>query len=78
VSDKALGNAVRSELEREPWLTTDAQIGVSAKDGAITLTGYVVSSEQEKAAVRAAQRVAGVLAVADDINVADRRQRDRG
>ena len=56
MSDNALADAVRSELEREPWLTTDAQIGVSAKDGAITLTGYVVSSEQEKAAVRAAQR----------------------
>lgn len=69
MSDNALADAVRSELEREPWLAADAQIGVSAKDGAITLTGYVVSSEQERAAVRAAQRVAGVLAVADDINV---------
>jgi osmotically-inducible protein OsmY len=69
VSDNALADAVRSELEREPWLAADAQIGVSARDGAITLTGYVVTYEQEAAAVRAAQRVAGVLAVADDINV---------
>jgi osmotically-inducible protein OsmY len=69
VGDSSLADAVRSELGRDPWLARDAQIGVSAKDGAITLTGYVLSHEQEAAAVRAAQRVAGVLAVADDINV---------
>ena len=69
VSDDELADAVRRELERDPWLRQDARIGVAAGNGAITLTGYVVSPTQESAAVQAAQRVAGVEAVADDINV---------
>jgi osmotically-inducible protein OsmY len=62
-SDNALGDAVRSELEWDPKVD-QTHIGVAAADGAVTLTGYVRSYAQEHAAVRAAERIYGVRAVA--------------
>lgn len=55
-------------------LTWDAQvrstdIGVAVHDGVVTLTGQVDSAARRWAAVRAAQRIRGVRAVADDIEV---------
>jgi osmotically-inducible protein OsmY len=67
-SDKPLGDAVRSELEWDPKVD-QTHIGVAAADGAVTLTGYVTSYAQEHAAVRAAERVHGVRAVADELEV---------
>jgi VCBS repeat-containing protein len=67
-SDNALGDAVRSELEWDPRVD-QTHIGVSAADGAVTLTGYVKSYAQEQAAVRAAERIHGVRAVADVLEV---------
>jgi osmotically-inducible protein OsmY len=66
--DNALGDAVRSELEWDPKVD-QTHIGVAAADGAVTLTGYVKSYAQEQAAVRAAERIHGVRAVADDLEV---------
>ena len=67
-SDNALGDAVRSELEWDPKVD-QTNIGVAAAEGAVTLTGYVRSYAQEHAAVRAAERIHGVRAVADELEV---------
>ncbi|MEV6368323.1 BON domain-containing protein [Micromonospora musae] len=45
------------------------EIGVSVQQGVVTLTGWVDSSARRWAATRCAQRVRGVRAVADDIEV---------
>ncbi len=68
MSDSELQSAVMQELEFDPQVDA-AHIGVSAKDGAVTLTGHVSSYSEKVAAVRAAERVYGVRAVADEIKV---------
>jgi len=68
MDDKTLQEAVIEELEWDPELDS-AQIGVAAKDGAVTLTGHVSSYAEKWAAVKAAERVAGVVAVADELEV---------
>ncbi|TDC36058.1 BON domain-containing protein [Micromonospora sp. 15K316] len=45
------------------------EIGVSVEQAVVTLTGWVDSSARRWAATRSAQRVRGVRAVADDIEV---------
>jgi osmotically-inducible protein OsmY len=67
-SDQVLADAVRSELEWDPRVD-QTHIGVAAADGAVTLTGYVPSYPQERAAVDAAERIHGVRAVADELQV---------
>jgi osmotically-inducible protein OsmY len=68
MDDKTIQEQVRRELEWDPEVDS-AHIGVAAKDGAVTLTGHVGSYAQKLAAVRAAERVYGVKAVADEIKV---------
>ena len=66
--DNELKTDVLAELKYEPSVhVTD--IGVLVKDGTVTLNGYAVSYGEKWDAVRAAKRVAGVRAVADDIEV---------
>jgi osmotically-inducible protein OsmY len=61
---------VMEELKWDPQLRdVYAQIGVSAKDGVITLSGLVNTYNKKLAAERAAQRVHGVKVVACDIDV---------
>ncbi|SEK56843.1 BON domain-containing protein [Parapedobacter koreensis] len=59
---------VMDELNWDPMVAA-SEIGVSAKDGVITLSGYVDSYSKKYAAEKAAKRVNGVLAVAEDIEV---------
>jgi len=68
MSDATLRSAVERELEWDPKIDS-AHLGVSAKDGAVTLSGHVPSYLQKVAAVRAAERVFGVKAVADEIEI---------
>jgi osmotically-inducible protein OsmY len=68
MDDKTIQEQVLRELEWDPEVDS-AHIGVTAKDGAVTLTGHVGSYAQKLAAVRAAERVYGVKAVADEIKV---------
>jgi osmotically-inducible protein OsmY len=68
LSDADLGDAVLAELEWDPSVD-DSRLHVAAKDGAVSLHGNVTSYGQRRAAVRAAERVRGVKAVADDIEV---------
>jgi osmotically-inducible protein OsmY len=59
---------VTAELLWEPSVKASG-IGVSAKDGVVTLTGSVDSYSEELSAWSAASRVVGVKAVADEIKV---------
>ena len=67
-SDSTLRADIEAELEFEP-IVNAANIGVAVKDGVATLTGHVVSYGQKVAAERAAGRVKGVRAVAEEIEV---------
>jgi osmotically-inducible protein OsmY len=59
---------VLRQLEWDPEVDATA-VGVAAKNGAVTLTGYIDTYAGKLAAERAAKRVHGVRAVANDIEV---------
>jgi osmotically-inducible protein OsmY len=59
---------VIAELKWEPRVRAP-EIGVSVKDGVVTLSGWVDSYSKRWAAEEAAHRVRGVKAVANDIEV---------
>lgn len=59
---------VLEELKWEPSVTA-AHIGVSVKEGVVTLSGHVPSFTEKYAAERAAKRVFGVKAVANELDV---------
>ena len=67
-SDSELRQDVIDELEWEPSVDATA-IGVAVKDGVVTLTGNVRSYAEKISAERAAMRVEGVRAVANEIEV---------
>jgi osmotically-inducible protein OsmY len=56
------------ELKWDPRVTSD-DMGVAVKDGVVTLTGFVPSYWEKDAAEKAAKRVYGVKAVANDLEV---------
>ena len=69
-TDQELQEDVMAELRWEPLLKDVAsQIGVTANDGVITLSGLVDTYSKKLAAERAAQRVMGVKVVAIDLEV---------
>ena len=67
-SDKDLREAVIRQVEWTPEIASK-DISVSAKEGAVTLTGFVHSYTEKVAAEKAAKSVYGVKAVANDIEV---------
>jgi osmotically-inducible protein OsmY len=67
-TDVRVRDAVLRQLEWEPEVDASA-IGVAAKTGTVTLTGFIGSYSGKLAAERAAKRVRGVRAVANDIEV---------
>jgi osmotically-inducible protein OsmY len=67
-TDDAIREAVLSELQYDPKITSP-DIAVAVKDGVVTLSGYVSSYWEKDAAEKAAKRVYGVKAVANDIEV---------
>jgi len=67
-SDAELQQHVMDELKWEPTIHA-AEIGVAVKDGVVTLSGNVDSYGKKWAADRAAKRVLGVKAVAEEIKV---------
>jgi osmotically-inducible protein OsmY len=67
-SDRKLRDAVMRELKWDPAVNA-ARIAVTARNGAVTLSGHVSSYAEEMAAVAAAERVRGVKAVADELEV---------
>jgi osmotically-inducible protein OsmY len=72
--DVRVRDAVVRQLEWDPEVDAGA-IGVSAKGGTVTLTGYIDTYSGKLAAERAAKRVRGVRAVANDIAVRLRLER---
>jgi osmotically-inducible protein OsmY len=70
-TNEELQRDVMAEIQWDPELKEVApEIGVSAKDGVVTLSGIVGSYSKKIATERAAQRVKGVKVVAVDIEVA--------
>jgi osmotically-inducible protein OsmY len=67
-NDRELQHDVEQELNWEPSVHAK-QIGVSAKDGVVELSGRVDSYYEKWAAERAALRVDGVRAVASEVKV---------
>jgi osmotically-inducible protein OsmY len=68
-SDSEIKEDVTNELLWDPQITEPEAIGVAVQDGAVTLTGHVSTYAQRLAAARAAERVYGVKAVANDLEV---------
>jgi osmotically-inducible protein OsmY len=66
--DQTLQALVMEELAWEPSLDA-AHIGVAARDGVVTLSGFVDSYAAKAAAERIAGRVRGVRAIAEEIEV---------
>ena len=64
----ALQDLVTDELRWDPTLDA-AHIGVAVQSGAVTLSGHVASYWQFVAAEKAARRVRGVVAVANELDV---------
>src|ERR1700751_1287937 len=68
-NDAEIRDDVTEELRWDPQLTDPDAIGVAVADGAVTLTGKVPSYAEKLAAARAAERVYGVKAVANELTV---------
>jgi osmotically-inducible protein OsmY len=69
MSDRDLRQAVEEALDWEP-IVNAKRIGVSVKDGVVTLTGHADSFPQKREAEKVAGLVAGVKAVACELEVA--------
>lgn len=67
-SDVQLKDDVLAQLKWEPSVM-ESEIGVIVKEGIVTLTGTVESWATKIAAEKAAQRVSGVNAVADELKI---------
>jgi osmotically-inducible protein OsmY len=67
-SDSDIKRDVEAELRWDPDIKSD-DLAVAVKGGAVTLTGFVRSYGQKRRAETDAKRLAGVLAVANDIEV---------
>ena len=67
-TDNQIQKDVMEELSWEPFLN-ESEIGVAVKDGIVTLSGIVDSYSKKISAEKAAKKVVGVKAVAEDIQV---------
>jgi osmotically-inducible protein OsmY len=72
--DVRVRDAVMRQLEWDPEVDASA-VGVAARGGTVTLTGFIDTYAGKLAAERAAKRVHGVRAVANDIEVRLRLER---
>ncbi len=73
-SDLRLRDAVMRQLEWDTEVEA-SMLSATAKDGVVTLTGYICSYAGKLAAERAAKRVRNVRAVANEIQVSLRLER---
>ncbi len=67
-ADQSLRDAVMRQLEWEPDLDASL-VGVSTQDGIATFSGYVDTYAAKLAAERAARKVFGVKAIANELEV---------
>jgi osmotically-inducible protein OsmY len=68
MDDKVLRQFIIDELDFEPSIDS-ANVGVAVENGVVTLSGHVASYAEKIAAERAVQRVKGVKAIAEEIEV---------
>lgn len=68
MNDKQLQQSVTEELAWDPSITA-GHIGVTAREGVVTLNGHVPSYWEKRSAEAAASRVKGVKAVVEEIKV---------
>jgi osmotically-inducible protein OsmY len=68
MTDTTLRQMIIDELDWEPSIEA-AHIGVAVDKGVVTLTGHVASYAEKHAAERAARRVKGAHAIAEEIEV---------
>ena len=68
-TDNSIREDVLRELNWDPTITSASDIAVAAKDGVVTLSGFVPTYWDKDAAEKAAKRVYGVKGVANDIGV---------
>jgi osmotically-inducible protein OsmY len=68
-TDDSVRENVLSELNWDPRISSENDIAVAVKDNVVTLSGFVSTFWDKDAAERAAKRVYGVKAVANDISV---------
>jgi osmotically-inducible protein OsmY len=68
-TDSEIRDDVINELRWDPQIANPDAIGVAVTDGAVTLTGDVSTYAEKLATARAAERVYGVKAVANDLQV---------
>jgi osmotically-inducible protein OsmY len=67
-TDSDVKRDVEDELKYDPAVDS-TDIGISVKNGVVSLTGFVASYSQKLQAEADAKRVVGVMAVANDIEV---------
>ncbi|GJE40261.1 BON domain-containing protein [Methylobacterium persicinum] len=68
ITDERLTQDVAAELAWDPSVTA-TDLGVTSKDGIVSLTGHLASFAQKHAAEAAVRRVNGVRAIAEEISV---------
>jgi osmotically-inducible protein OsmY len=68
-TDNSIREDVLRELNWDPTITSASDIAVAAKNGVVTLSGFVPTFWDKDAAEKAAKRVYGVKGVANDISV---------
>jgi osmotically-inducible protein OsmY len=68
-TDGEIRDDVIDELQWDPQITDPDAIGVAVQDGAVTLTGSVPTYAEKLYAARATERVYGVKAVANELEV---------
>jgi osmotically-inducible protein OsmY len=67
-TDNQIQKDVMDQLKWEPFLNA-SEIGVAVKNGVVTLSGIVDTYSKKLAAEKAAKKVSGVKAVAEDIQI---------
>ena len=67
-TDSQIQKDVMAQLKWEPFLNA-SEIGVAVKNGIVTLSGQVDSYLKKIAAEDAAKKIAGVKAIAEDIQI---------
>jgi osmotically-inducible protein OsmY len=68
-SDSEIRDDAINELRWDAQISDPDAVGIAVSDGAVTLTGRVLSYSEKLAASRAAERVYGVKAVANNLDV---------
>ena len=67
VDDEVIRRNIRAELQGQSWSVGGDLIGVTVKQGEVELNGAIFDERQRKAAIVAAENVAGVKKVTDKL-----------